>query len=165
MVRKSASQLLTLQRSDGGWGQIAPLPSDAYATGQALVALRQSGIVAPDNANYRRGLQYLLQSQLEDGSWLIRTRSLSFQPYLQRFSSRLRSIHLGCGDELGSNGAAASGIERGGTLTGVRFPQLTFGQITAHSEQIHPTQLWDPTSERGLVTEARASESGMFAAK
>jgi ankyrin repeat protein len=81
MVRKSASQLLTLQRSDGGWGQIAQLPSDAYATGQALVALRQSGIVAPDNAHYQRGLQYLLQSQLEDGSWLIRTRSPSFQPY------------------------------------------------------------------------------------
>jgi N-acyl-D-amino-acid deacylase len=80
-VRKSASQLLTLQRSDGGWGQIAALPSDAYATGQALVALRQSGIVALDNAQYQRGLQYLLQSQLEDGSWLVRTRSPSFQPY------------------------------------------------------------------------------------
>lgn len=80
-VRKSASQLLTLQRSDGGWGQIAALPSDAYATGQALVALRQSGIVALDNAHYQRGLKYLLQSQLEDGSWLVRTRSPSFQPY------------------------------------------------------------------------------------
>ena len=80
-IRKTASQLLALQRSDGGWGQIPPLASDAYATGQALVALWQSGIVAPDNTQYQRGLQYLVQSQLEDGSWLVRTRSPSFQPY------------------------------------------------------------------------------------
>ena len=31
-IRKAASQLLALQRSDGGWGQIPPLASDAYAT-------------------------------------------------------------------------------------------------------------------------------------
>jgi hypothetical protein len=80
-IRKTASQLLALQRSDGGWGQIPRLPSDAYATGQALVALQQSAIVAPGNAQYRRGLQYLVQSQLADGSWLVRTRSPSFQPY------------------------------------------------------------------------------------
>ena len=80
-IRKTASQLLALQRSDGGWGQIPPLASDAYATGQALVALRQSGILPTDNAQYQRGVQYLVQSQLEDGSWLVRTRSPSFQPY------------------------------------------------------------------------------------
>jgi ankyrin repeat protein len=80
-IRKTASQLLALQRSDGGWGQIPQLASDAYATGQALVALRQSAIIAPDNAQYLRGVQYLVQSQLEDGSWLVRTRSPSFQPY------------------------------------------------------------------------------------
>ena len=80
-IRKTASQLLALQRSDGGWGQIPQLPSDAYATGQALVALRQAAFLPTDNAQYRRGVQYLVQSQLEDGSWLVRTRSPSFQPY------------------------------------------------------------------------------------
>ena len=80
-IRRTASQVLALQRSDGGWGQIPQLASDAYATGQALVALRQSAIIGPDNAQYQRGLQYLVQSQLEDGSWLVRTRSPSFQPY------------------------------------------------------------------------------------
>ena len=80
-IRKSASQLLALQRSDGGWGQIPALASDAYATGQALVALRESGIIAPGDAQYQRGVRYLVHSQMEDGSWLVRTRSPSFQPY------------------------------------------------------------------------------------
>jgi ankyrin repeat protein len=80
-IRRSGSQLLALQRSDGGWGQIPPLASDAYATGQALVALRESGITAPGDAQYQRGVRYLVHSQMEDGSWLVRTRSPSFQPY------------------------------------------------------------------------------------
>jgi ankyrin repeat protein len=80
-IRKSASRLLALQRSDGGWGQVPALASDAYATGQALVALRESGIITSRNEQYRRGVRYLLNSQMEDGSWLVRTRAPSFQPY------------------------------------------------------------------------------------
>jgi ankyrin repeat protein len=80
-IRKAASQLLALQRSDGGWGQIPALASDAYATGQALVSLRESEIIAPGDAPYQRGVRYLVHSQMEDGSWLVRTRSPSFQPY------------------------------------------------------------------------------------
>jgi hypothetical protein len=80
-VRKTASRLLASQRPDGGWGQIPRLPSDAYATGQALVALRESGVVTPSSAPYQRGVRYLVDSQLEDGSWLVRTRAPSFQPY------------------------------------------------------------------------------------
>jgi hypothetical protein len=80
-IRKSASKLLKLQRSDGGWGQIPALASDAYATGQALVALSESGVLKPDDAQYQRGVRYLVDSQMEDGSWLVRTRSPSFQPY------------------------------------------------------------------------------------
>src|SRR5262249_2825104 len=80
-IRKAASQLLTLQRSDGGGGQIPPLASDAYATGQAVVALGESGVIGPRDAQYQHGVRYLVHSQMEDGSWLVRTRSPSFQPY------------------------------------------------------------------------------------
>lgn len=80
-IRKTASRLLALQRADGGWGQTPALASDAYATGQALVALRESGIIASGSAAYQRGVRYLVQSQLEDGSWLVRSRAPSFQPY------------------------------------------------------------------------------------
>ncbi len=81
IIRKAAFQLLNLQRSDGGWGQIPALSSDAYATGQALVALRESGTLLPGDPQYQRGVGYLVQSQMEDGSWVVKTRSPSFQPY------------------------------------------------------------------------------------
>ena len=46
-IRNAARGLLALQRPDGGWAQLATLTSDAYATGQALVALSESGGLAP----------------------------------------------------------------------------------------------------------------------
>ena len=80
-IRKTAQELLALQRPDGGWGQVATLGTDAYATGQALVALRESRAIAVSSPAYRRGIQYLLNSQLEDGSWYVRTRAPAVQPY------------------------------------------------------------------------------------
>ena len=80
-IRKTAQALLALQRSDGGWGQIAALPSDAYATGQALVALREASARSITTQPYLRGIRYLLNSQLEDGSWYVRTRAPAIQPY------------------------------------------------------------------------------------
>jgi hypothetical protein len=80
-VQTAARALLPLQRSDGGWGQTPSLASDAYATGQALVALREARVIAPTNHAYQRGIQFLLNSQLEDGSWHVRTRAQAIQPY------------------------------------------------------------------------------------
>lgn len=80
-IGKTARALLALQRADGGWAQLAALPSDAYATGQALVALRESGAVKVSDAAYQRGVRYLLNSQLADGSWYVRTRAPAIQPY------------------------------------------------------------------------------------
>jgi ankyrin repeat protein len=80
-IQETARALLALQQSDGGWGQLSSLASDAYATGQALVALRESRALAADSPAYRRGIQFLLDSQLEDGSWYVRTRALPIQPH------------------------------------------------------------------------------------
>ena len=80
-IQKTARELLALQQSDGGWGQRPSLASDAYATGQALVALRGSSALTVKGSAYQRGIQYLLNSQLEDGSWYVRTRALPIQPY------------------------------------------------------------------------------------
>ena len=77
----TAQELLALQRSDGGWGQVNTLAADVYATGQALVALQESRVIAVNSPAYRRGVQYLLNSQLEDGSWYVRTRAPAIQPY------------------------------------------------------------------------------------
>ena len=75
-------QLLSKQRADGGWGQTDNLPSDAYATGEALWALHESGMPATD-AVYHRGVDYLLGTQHEDGAWHVVTRAFAFQPYFQ----------------------------------------------------------------------------------
>ena len=75
-------QLVSRQRADGGWGQTDNLPCDAYATGEALWALHESGM-PPSDPVYRRGVDYLLRTQQEDGSWHVVTRALAFQPYFQ----------------------------------------------------------------------------------
>jgi hypothetical protein len=83
VMRKATRELLALQKADGGWAQIPTLTSDAYATGQALYALKESGELAVAAAAYQRGVQFLLNTQLEDGSWYVRSRSIPFQPYFE----------------------------------------------------------------------------------
>lgn len=82
-LRQFAQLLLSEQRTDGGWAQLPTLTSDAYATGQALVALTEAGALSVDDAAYQRGVDYLMSTQLEDGSWYVRSRSVPFQPYFE----------------------------------------------------------------------------------
>jgi ankyrin repeat protein len=82
-VPDAVRALKAAQRPDGGWAQLASLKSDAYATGQALVALTMSGIVARDDPGRRRGVEFLMNTQLADGSWFVRTRALAIQPYFE----------------------------------------------------------------------------------
>jgi ankyrin repeat protein len=80
-VRDAASGLIARQRSDGGWSQLPTLASDAYATGQALFALIESGVLKPADAVYEKGVRFLLTTQLADGSWYVRSRAVAIQPY------------------------------------------------------------------------------------
>jgi len=75
-----AKRVVALQRQDGGWAQLPTMASDAYATGQALYSLHLQG-VSPTSAAYRKGVEYLLRTQLEDGTWFVRSRGFAFQPY------------------------------------------------------------------------------------
>jgi hypothetical protein len=102
----AATDLLRSQRPDGGWCQLdAPaepakgkdekariaagpaaaysLASDAYATGSALVALHQAGGMDTDLPAFRRGLDFLIRSQRDDGSWFVKSRSHPFQTYFE----------------------------------------------------------------------------------
>ena len=81
VVRTAVNALVAQQRPDGGWSQIPTLPSDAYATGQALTALAESGAVKPTDLSYQRGVRFLLGTQLDDGSWYVRSRAIPIQPY------------------------------------------------------------------------------------
>lgn len=66
-----ANQLLAEQHDDGGWGQLPGMPSDAYSTGQVLVALDVTRIPHEKPGVVHRGLQFLLKTQLADGSWKV----------------------------------------------------------------------------------------------
>jgi ankyrin repeat protein len=82
-LRVAAKAVLADQRADGGWGQRAELPSDPYATGLAVFALRESGAAAAGDPAIQKGAQFLLASQRADGSWYVRSRSPKFQPYFE----------------------------------------------------------------------------------
>jgi hypothetical protein len=72
--------LLATQRPDGGWSQLPHSQSDAWATGQALVALRVAGGISTSHPAYRRGTDFLLRTQFDDGSWYVQARAWPFQP-------------------------------------------------------------------------------------
>jgi hypothetical protein len=75
-------ELQALQRSDGGWAQTPHLVSDAYATGQVLLALRELGVPSADAA-LQRGAAFLLRTQHGDGSWHVTSRAMKIQPYFE----------------------------------------------------------------------------------
>jgi ankyrin repeat protein len=82
VVKRLAGEIVAKQRADGGWAQTKYLESDAYATGQSLYALQVAG-VSPAEPVYKRGTAYLLNTQYEDGSWHVTSRSPKFQPYFE----------------------------------------------------------------------------------
>jgi ankyrin repeat protein len=81
-IERVAAEVRKLQREDGGWGQTKYLKSDAFATALALNALQSAGVSSQD-ARVRRGVDYLLRTQLPDGSWHVASRAPKLQPYFQ----------------------------------------------------------------------------------
>jgi len=78
MIRKAADWLVSVQNEDGGWGEDAVsyrldyhglerAPSTASQTAWALLALMAAGEVA--NPVVARGIQYLIATQSEKGTW------------------------------------------------------------------------------------------------
>jgi N-acyl-D-amino-acid deacylase len=81
-ISNKATALLSLQQQDGGWSQLDSLSTDAYATGQSLYALQQSGQLRADQPAYQNGLSFLLRTQLKDGSWKVKSRSFGAVDYI-----------------------------------------------------------------------------------
>ena len=76
-----AHKLSLMQHADGGWSQLQTMESDAYATGQTLYALYESGMLKPNDDIYENGIDYLLKSQDQTGAWIVKTRSYGIQPF------------------------------------------------------------------------------------
>jgi hypothetical protein len=63
------------QNADGGWSQTKDMPSDAWATGQAIYALALAG-VKPDDSMLVRAQVFLTRTQNSDGSWPMTSRPI-----------------------------------------------------------------------------------------
>ena len=75
-LAQASRDLVAMELPSGGWPQTPRYPADAYSTGEALFALAQAGMEASDPA-WRKGAQFLISSQADDGTWHVRTRMVS----------------------------------------------------------------------------------------
>ncbi len=82
-LKAAARGLIAAQRRDGGWSQLSSLDSDAYATGQTLYALAETGALPTNDPAFARGVKFLLNSQLADGSWFVSSRAIALQPLFE----------------------------------------------------------------------------------
>jgi hypothetical protein len=82
-AKRSARMLVATQQPDGGWSQLPGMPTDAYASGQALFALSIAGRMSTADAAFQKGVDYLLKTQAADGTWHVQTRSIWVQPYFE----------------------------------------------------------------------------------
>jgi ankyrin repeat protein len=73
-LQKLAAELKATQQSDGGWNSLDGRSSDAYSTGQVLVALNEAGGIAITDHAWQRGIGYLLKTQAPDGTWHVASR-------------------------------------------------------------------------------------------
>lgn len=82
MKMKMVAKLKAIQNKDGGWSQLPTMKSDAYATGQTLYALFESGMIKSTDEVYQKGLNYLLKTQDNEGAWIVATRAYAIQPFV-----------------------------------------------------------------------------------
>jgi ankyrin repeat protein len=82
-IRAAAKEVLAAQRPDGGWSQLPTLESDAYATGQSLFALAETGTLASKDRAFSWAVTFLLKTQLADGSWFVKSRAIPIQPHFE----------------------------------------------------------------------------------
>jgi ankyrin repeat protein len=81
-ITEAIKEIRDRQASSGGWSQFGRTEPDAYATGLSLFALQTAGVAASDDT-YRKGVAFLLTTQYEDGSWLVKTHAFPLQRYFE----------------------------------------------------------------------------------
>ena len=101
-MKKAVDDLIRSQRADGGWAQLPGLESDAYATGQALYALRIGGGMSPTHETYQEGRRKLTPDPTS-GWYLARPHALLPGAALlrKRIPSRTGSVDFCSSNKLG----------------------------------------------------------------
>lgn len=75
-MQSTIDEVLARQGADGGWSQKPEMASDAFATGQVLYVLSLAGYT-PEEPAIQRGIDFLVATQKEDGSWPMTSRATS----------------------------------------------------------------------------------------
>jgi hypothetical protein len=101
------AELLRMQNGDGGWSWAIGGGSDAFTTGQALYAL---GLIDAPQArpSIDRARKYLIETQLEDGSWPVTGEGISKAATPQR-KKRVEPIYRYWGTAWAAIGLCSSG--------------------------------------------------------
>ncbi|HVE42820.1 MAG TPA: prenyltransferase/squalene oxidase repeat-containing protein [Planctomycetota bacterium] len=105
-------ELRALQKKDGGWclpsfggwkrhddtPNAKDGPSDGYATGLAIVVLRDAGFAA-DDAQIKRGVEWLKSNQRESGRWFTQSLSIDDQHFVTHVGTAYAVMALdACGE-------------------------------------------------------------------
>ena len=90
-LQLAIDRLLKRQSADGGWRQTNDLPSDAYATGQALYALSFARVKS-DRPEIQRAISFLAATQRDDGSWPMKSRA---HPGVKPFTNPVPITYFG----------------------------------------------------------------------
>jgi len=146
-LRRLAASVLEKQRPDGGWAQLEGLESDAWATGEALFALREAGRLSVGDAAYTRGVQFLMRTQYEDGSWWVHSRTWPFQP------------HFDSGFPHGNDQWISAGATAWATMA-----LLQTMQPVAASRPLPPVEALAASYERAAAAQEKAAQSRVTAA-
>ncbi len=145
------------ERRDGGWGQLPRLASDAYSTATALAALEQAG-AAPAEEAVDRGLRWLMDAQLPDGSWHVRSRvteqDLVSPPYFET------GFPHGPDQMISAMATAAAVTAIAGALPSTTDGKSLLAAGTWHADE----PAWVRTVQQGTVGDlARALDGGLSA--
>lgn len=84
------SQLRELQRPDGGWPAVSGEDSRASATGIALATL--AAHLGPRDPVIQRGLRYLVDTQLDDGTWEGRPEMYGPRPLIYHLQTNTHAF-------------------------------------------------------------------------
>jgi squalene cyclase len=85
-VETLRDKILSAQQPDGGWGWLRADPSDAFGTGVSVYALSQVGVPNSHPA-IEKAWRFLIETQCDDGSWIVNGTKNSTKSKPHPFSS------------------------------------------------------------------------------
>ena len=149
-IEKFSDQLISEQRADGGWAQSANLKSDAYSTGSVLMTLHQQAGYPTDRKFYRRGVEHLLNAQLNDGTWQVTTRATPVQEYFESGFPHGRDQYISFSATCWAATAMALMLPKNPShLTNLTVPKETYQDVRRRFQPRFDRDIWPLMADNG----------------